>query len=94
MLNPKPRTLNPSWKQCLFLLALLIALGCSGSRRTAKKQTAAPPPSEPATSVEISVIPKQELKEGRPFYQFGTSFAPSSDPAPVAIEPGTFSSDQ
>ena len=79
---------------CYCLLALLIATGCSGSRRTAKKQSAAPMPSEPDTRVEISVIPKQELKEGRPFYQFGTSFAAPSNSPSVSIDPGAFSSDQ
>ena len=59
------------------LLVAFILAGCSSSRRAA-----APPPPPPDSRVEVSVIPPQELKGNRPFFQWQTSFGQSNNPTP------------
>jgi hypothetical protein len=87
--------MNPAILFALALGVLEIVLGCAGSRRTAPAAAAAASP--PRVSTEVSVIPPQELKEGRPFVQFSGSvsqpeYSVANDDALVPAA-GAFNSD-
>jgi hypothetical protein len=72
----------PTWYGIVSLGALAILAGCSSSRRPAT----APPP-RPANSVELGIIPPQEVKPHRPYVQFDASVALPEDSLQWQAEP-------